>query len=501
MKLADELEPQNIFRMSSDWDYINCKDQIRDFSSTNFYFEKFDIIKNNVTKEIKKLDESQYLYKKLINIHLVEINYEKEIIYNYRCSERTNMSLDRYLFKYPEMFSLPRNFSLIREKIISTLKTNEDKYYWVSEFGNSIPIYDSNSGSIKTLLIVEFNIKPTAIYDIPQFKFLDKFVDIWQSNWEKENYDEIGRIAASSFIANELNEDRQYGGYNAYKNYEKYGSVIYNITNDLHIISSTYYESAMCNGCMLIGYERDADIWLKNPIPFSNHKGFRKLLEITGEKKGDLILLVDANLGAYGFTIRQTDTMNIDFKLFIKFKGLLKWEVYYPGIGKPLFFFENMLVKVSMKHMGSDMINFSKDLKKIFGNKDVNAKLLYSLVKTATTQKHGTMLVILKEKFAVQEADRLKISSTLMRPNNISKQSFWGLTKIDGAIILDTNGKCHAFGTILDGVVSLEGNSGRGARYNSALRYKNYLISQNIEGLIIVISEDGDVSVISTGRK
>ncbi len=66
------------------------------------------------------------------------------------------------------------------------------------------------------------------------------------------------------------------------------------------------------------------------------------------------------------------------------------------------------------------------------------------------------------------------------------------ITSIDGAVLFDTNGNCHAIGVILDGKASETEDISNGARHNSAKRYKNI----NTSCVIIIVSEDGYVTAL-----
>jgi hypothetical protein len=64
-------------------------------------------------------------------------------------------------------------------------------------------------------------------------------------------------------------------------------------------------------------------------------------------------------------------------------------------------------------------------------------------------------------------------------------------------LLVDTEGKCHAVGTILDGVAEIgRGDAGRGARYNSAVKYVDTQAMQKRRCLAVVVSEDGMVDVV-----
>jgi len=68
------------------------------------------------------------------------------------------------------------------------------------------------------------------------------------------------------------------------------------------------------------------------------------------------------------------------------------------------------------------------------------------------------------------------------------------LTSIDGTVVLDTSGSCHAIGAILDGMASHCGDRARGGRYNSAVMYMG---SAPAASLIVVISHEGTIDFVS----
>jgi DNA integrity scanning protein DisA with diadenylate cyclase activity len=123
-------------------------------------------------------------------------------------------------------------------------------------------------------------------------------------------------------------------------------------------------------------------------------------------------------------------------------------------------------------------------------------KHLWSIVYAALRQKHGTMIVIIQE--ALSEAERLRHQSTTIKPIRLDPHFLLPLSSIDGAILIEPNATCHAIGVILDGIASEKGDPARGARYNSAIRYNDYLRARDQSCLIVVISEDGMVDLISS---
>ncbi len=106
-------------------------------------------------------------------------------------------------------------------------------------------------------------------------------------------------------------------------------------------------------------------------------------------------------------------------------------------------------------------------------------------------QRHGTMLV--SSESADEEARRLRNQSIGIEPTEVTPELVRRLTGIDGAILISPKGVCDAIGVILDGIATDDGDSSRGARYNSAIRY---LASAKSPTMRLVVSEDGYVNML-----
>jgi len=120
---------------------------------------------------------------------------------------------------------------------------------------------------------------------------------------------------------------------------------------------------------------------------------------------------------------------------------------------------------------------------------DVNT--IVQLVSTAAQQKHGTMVVVSAE--PAIEAKRLQSQGMPIDPMQLDEESLRAVTNIDGAVLIGVDGKCHAIGVILDGRATPKGSPGRGARYNSAVRYVR---DREAPTVAVVISEDGTIDVL-----
>lgn len=114
-----------------------------------------------------------------------------------------------------------------------------------------------------------------------------------------------------------------------------------------------------------------------------------------------------------------------------------------------------------------------------------DAARLWELARLAAAQQHGTMLVVHRD--AAAEADRLAPQALQIDPTLLRGDVLRAMTNIDGAVLVTPDGQCHAVGVILDGTATGDGDSARGARYNSAVRY---LQAAHDQCLIIIVSED-----------
>jgi hypothetical protein len=94
---------------------------------------------------------------------------------------------------------------------------------------------------------------------------------------------------------------------------------------------------------------------------------------------------------------------------------------------------------------------------------------------------------------AAAEAARLNSQCTKVKPFALTPAVMEQITSLDGSVVIDPDGVCHAMGAILDGSVSARGNRVRGGRYNSALMYVD---SCPFPSLIVVVSQDGMINLV-----
>jgi len=136
-----------------------------------------------------------------------------------------------------------------------------------------------------------------------------------------------------------------------------------------------------------------------------------------------------------------------------------------------------------------DEIKLQKDLLRIFRKMtEKHIHRILGIVREAEKEKHGTMLMI--SEGAKSESHRLASQGTPITPKVLNPELLRNLTPIDGAVLLNPKGVCYAIGVILDGMATDAGDSARGARYNSAIRY---VMSTKYASLAVIVSEDGGV--------
>jgi hypothetical protein len=129
-------------------------------------------------------------------------------------------------------------------------------------------------------------------------------------------------------------------------------------------------------------------------------------------------------------------------------------------------------------------------LERVFPGRDVNH--LVTLADAVIAQPHGAMLVVTPS--AAGEAVRLAKQATVVEPFALTPELIDMVTAIDGAVLIDLDGTCHAIGVILDGLASDRCTSARGARYNSGVRYAYQ--AGKTDRVVLVKSEDGMVNVL-----
>ena len=146
--------------------------------------------------------------------------------------------------------------------------------------------------------------------------------------------------------------------------------------------------------------------------------------------------------------------------------------------------------KCLQKTVGRDL--FIDNFSRLFHSATVeDADRIWELFVVAEAQEHGSMIVVAED--AAEEAARFARQGTVVRRTLMTKDLLRRVSNIDGTIILDPSGYCHAVGVILDGPANEKCTPARGARFNSGVRY---IGATEKPRLAIVVSEDRTVDII-----
>jgi DisA bacterial checkpoint controller nucleotide-binding len=263
---------------------------------------------------------------------------------------------------------------------------------------------------------------------------------------------------------------------------------MHDLFRSLTTISSLRYEKAAGHGRILVARKGHPSVAEKvsfaAPVKLTSYRSVRKVLELASD---ELPLHCDPDR-IYGLAQQLDYDPETEDMFEVQILGHHHWEIKHA---------HQVLMRVqyglpSLPRLPFDEEKFRTDLPRIFRHiAPIDMELLVDLVKVAEQESHGTMLVITEA--AEAEAVRLKQQATPVKPFLVDTKTLQNLTPIDGAIILDPQGHCHAIGAILDGKATDSGDPSRGARYNSALRYYE---AAEAPCMVVVVSSDGGIDFV-----
>ena len=246
-------------------------------------------------------------------------------------------------------------------------------------------------------------------------------------------------------------------------------------------VSSLTYERSGARGHLVVtGRDNLANklrVTIQNPVRLGEARIVRKMLELTDEKTA---LLTDGQaIYGLGECISAPDVARITIE------GHAKWS---------LSINDTALMKVAYEHATLPKQILDKGLFRDVARRKVDAvevERIWDIFQCALDNGHGTTIVVSED--PVSEIERLGQEALAIKPEYLDHKDVARLGRIDGAIILDPDGRCYAFGAILDGLATSSGDRARGARFNSAVRYQR---KSPIGTMVIVISDDGTVDLI-----
>ena len=265
-------------------------------------------------------------------------------------------------------------------------------------------------------------------------------------------------------------------------------------------LSRMKYEKKICHASMTVDTNIDKlrfKLELDPPIDIKKTRRVRKLLELTDENHS----LITDGLKVYGICETKNITPNkkrrpnlgaVDLALHFKFVGYMIWELYEDD-DFILRYEEGNVSGVRYKKNKRELSEIITD--QLLVDDKHKQDWLWQIIDELQKGTHGTTLVIHED--AESEAKRLKADSFPLKPFFLESQDATLFSSIDGAILINPDGICHAVGAILDGMAVPGAQSSRGSRYNSALRY--YCQNKHKRVMIVVVSDDGMVDIFPDG--
>ena len=245
--------------------------------------------------------------------------------------------------------------------------------------------------------------------------------------------------------------------------------------------SSQTYERSGARGHLAItppeNLSNKMKVTFQKPVILSETRSVRKLLELTDDST---TLLADSgSIYGLGEYLSAPDVVNISIE------GHARWSISIDN---------TVLMRVNYEHATLPKQMLDKDIFTDIAERTADAvevDRIWGIVQSALEDDHGTTIVVSKNPTA--EIERLDQQALPIKPEYLDPTEVARLGRVDGAIFLGPDGRCHAFGVILDGRATPSGDRARGARFNSSVHYQK---SSEIGTMVIVISDDGTVDLI-----
>lgn len=284
------------------------------------------------------------------------------------------------------------------------------------------------------------------------------------------------------------------------KRLEKTMSLFENIKekSDLQAINDVNKAIEDCNNIQTIldtpyappgkGINVDYILSFETPISINNSRHIRKLLETTND---DTFLISDSD-SIFGLGKMKPSS---EGNYSVRFYGYGKWGFFLDS--NCIMEYENGIPHLPKKEFDTEV--FKNRFLNCFGQdgKTKTNAVKYSIVINSAVQEHSGAIIVINNN-AKKESQRLSKQSTLIENEKLNENNIKSLIRIDGAVLADQNLNCFSFGVILDGLAdSAIGTPARGSRYNSSYRYWHTRNSDGDKLLVVVISDDGMVDVIS----
>lgn len=424
-------------------------------------------------------------------------------------TEKLKKLVEKYLSEISEYVKIGIKFGeedRIEEETISS-KLNEGQLFEDEDFNKVERIRYKVDKQLFTILIEGFTSDNSYLFwNKEQFSFIRFLLDsILLEMDENDIGSSLDKMLNENINFKLLNTAIEFT--NSVLKIERNKELKNNFLNYIEKISMLNYEGISVSAKLLIINEDDRKnnidmvVNFKQPIEYKETKKIRKIFEMSSE---NIFVIGDTyrifGLGKFKDASFSKGSKLEDRIVVINFEGKLDYKInlieFNDSSSNTKDFREKLIIGFKDKSIILNKFEFPTDklkgeinetFKNYFHGKNYDAlqisekvSSVCKIIRHASHQKSGTMVVITTPKLAESEINRLnsqcfrvdEIDIFNLGNPTISKTLINQLTSIDGALYIDIESKFHAIGVILDGLATDEADSSRGARYNSAIRYQ-----------------------------
>ena len=289
---------------------------------------------------------------------------------------------------------------------------------------------------------------------------------------------EIARQAAGSFMRTPTIalKDRGFGGSELFDRFDMISSLMYEGTRGTGRLLLTNPESGSV----------DLTLAFAEAVPFREPRWARKALEMAA---GQTSLVADCEkIFGLGQLASGVDPWTTQDVFQIEFLDHYHWRL---SCGEEVMLISRYGIP-SLPQEPFPNERLADTYQRLFPDaRPSDLARFMELFGVAVNAGRGSTLVTAQD--AEEEAQRLQRQGARVAATRLTPELFRQVSSIDGAILADPRGDCHAVGVILDGAARPECTPARGSRYNSAIRY---VYSCDTPRLAVVVSDDRTVDVV-----
>jgi hypothetical protein len=224
---------------------------------------------------------------------------------------------------------------------------------------------------------------------------------------------------------------------------------------------------------------------LAEPVRLNKTRWIRKLIQLAS---GSTALVADG-VAVVGIVSNPEELASSLKEAFtVDFPADRQWTLAYQSR-------QLLRVEAGEAHLPTEPISYERfkdQSERLFvSSGELDADALWQIFQTTLGLGRGHMLVVAAD--AAEEAARLSKQGTRIEPVPATNRLLEQACRIDGTVLVDVRGYCHAIGVILDGTAQPDCTPSRGARYNSAVRY---VADSPKPRMAIVLSDDATLDII-----